>query len=67
MGWKGVLEGLSWVVNAVLIAVTNNELGTLAIGSLGPPATTSLSNWLLMGGGLAGATAIWTKGPARRE
>lgn len=65
MGWKAALEGVSWVVNvpAVLIAVTNNDLGTLAIGSLGPPATTSLSNWLLVGGGLAAATAIWTKRP----
>jgi dienelactone hydrolase len=65
MGWKPVLEGLSWVVlvPAVVMAVAHPDVGELGLGAFGPPAPTALSRWLMIGGALAAVTALSTRTP----
>jgi uncharacterized protein len=65
MGWKATLEGLNWVVvlPAVVLAIARPDAGDLALGAFGPPATATLSRWLLLGGTLATGTAFWTRSP----
>jgi dipeptidyl aminopeptidase/acylaminoacyl peptidase len=65
MGWKGVGEGLSWVVvvPAVFLALAHPDVGELGLGAFGPPASTTLSRWLILGSALAGGIAFAARSP----
>src|SRR4051812_19832397 len=64
MGWRAALEGLNWVVvvPAAFLAVFDPDVGKLGLGAFGPPASVTLSRWLILGGVLAGSSALLTRG-----
>jgi hypothetical protein len=65
MRWTSLFEGLSWIVSLPPIAITlsNSELGRVAVGAFGPPAGTTLVQWLGVASLLVGGSALSTKSP----
>ena len=63
MGWKTGLEGLNWIVvlPPVLQGIAHSDVGELALGAFGAPASVTLSRWLMLAGGMAAATALSTR------
>src|SRR5438045_961379 len=65
MQLKTIVEGLSWAVSAppIILTLTNSDAGKLALGAFGPPASTTLVQWLGIASLIVGGSALSTRSP----